>query len=309
MSGPQPLTTEQFLDEALASGAGSQAIMRLKLMRESGMEYSCAIRAVQEYCDRKAPNLPLEGTLNGDNGLIHASGRDDVIACLVVPAIFAVLGGLIWLVYRTLTTPPKPNGSSTAFPANPATVGFSLLIVGSLVWSLVRGKARRYWWVYRRITLRIVAETIVAGAATIATAVVLVTLFPFLNRSWLYLLPGSNGHAINVNLMPVEIRYLAPVFLLAFALCIPWLAHGEEEQYRRGTKDWKHATRRSLRFGLAHCVWAGVLLHIGLALSVAGFWFTRQYFLGGVERSTVYHATYNLLIVGVLALALIFGGF
>jgi hypothetical protein len=35
---------------------------------------------------------------------------------------------------------------------------------------------------------------------------------------------------------------------------------------------------------------------VGLALAVGGLWFTHQYFRGGVERSTVHHLTYNLLV-------------
>lgn len=300
MSEPTQLTTEQFLDAAVAAGASSRLDLTWRLRAETDMEYPRAEQCVREYCDAKAPGLPIQCEIRG-------CGRDDFIACLLVPAIFALLGSIIWLVYRTLTTAPKPSDSPNAFPETPTSIGFSVLLVGWLVWSLVRGKARQNWWVFRRITFRVIGESVLALLTTVLVAYALVTAFPFLNRSWLYLLPSSNGHAINIGLIPVEIRFLAPLFIIVFALCIPWLAHGEEEQYRKGTRDWKHAARRSLRFGLAHCVWAGVPIHFGLALSVAGMWFTRQYFRGGVERSTIYHATYNLIVVTVLALALILG--
>ena len=52
---------------------------------------------------------------------------------------------------------------------------------------------------------------------------------------------------------------------------------------------------RSITFGLVHCI-IGVPIGVGLALSLAGVWFTIQYIKGGLDRSTLYHSAYNLNI-------------
>ncbi len=179
------------------------------------------------------------------------------------------------------------------------------LLTAMLVRDVRRGELSKAWAVARRVTLPVVGLNALVIGVTVGVAVLLDRLFPCLNRSWLYLMPGGQGHAINIGLMPVQIKYFGIAFLLLLAISVPGLARGEEMKYRRGTVGWKDGAARSVRFGLAHCV-AGVPLYAGLALTVGGLWFTLQYFRGGVERSTLHHATYNwILLTGLLVVSLL----
>lgn len=177
-----------------------------------------------------------------------------------------------------------------------------ILLTGMLVRDLRGGKLAAAWAMARRVTLPVVCLNLLVLAATVATALTLLALFPALDRSWLYLLPGTGGHAGNLGLMPIQIKYFGIAFLLLFAVSIPDLARSEEVRYRQGTRNWRHGVWRSVRFGLAHCV-VGVPLYGGLALTVGGLWFTFQYFQGGVEGSTLHHATYNWIVVSAALVA------
>ncbi len=177
-----------------------------------------------------------------------------------------------------------------------------VLLTVMLVRDLRGGKLAAAWAMARRVTLPVIGLNMLVLAATVAAGLSLLYLFPALDRSWLYLLPGTGGHAGNLGLMPMQIKYFGIVFLLLFAVSIPDLARSEEVRYRKGTKNWRQGVWRSLRFGLAHCV-VGVPLYGGLALTVGGLWFTLQYFRGGVEGSTLHHATYNWIVVSAALVA------
>jgi hypothetical protein len=168
-------------------------------------------------------------------------------------------------------------------------------------WLFVRKTPQKYWYLFRGMRPLLIAQAVGVVAVTIGVAFALYLAFPFLNRSWLYLLPGMQ--ATNVAVMPLRYRCVAPIFLAILALSLPELAWDEEITYRRGTRDWRHAIFRSLRFGLAHCV-VGVPLFVGLALTLPGLWFTHQYFRGGVERSATHHAAYNLVVLAAVAVTL-----
>lgn len=79
---------------------------------------------------------------------------------------------------------------------------------------------------------------------------------------------------------------------------------GEEELFRDGTRNWRHVLPRSLVFGLMHLL-PGVPIAAALALTIAGLWFTRQYFRGGVARSTTYHLAWDYELVDVVTIALV----
>ena len=175
---------------------------------------------------------------------------------------------------------------------------FRSLLMGLLARDLRRGGLTKVWALARQVTLPIVCLNVAVIAVTIAVAFLLMRLCPWLDRSWIYLLPGFHDHATNIAVIPIQVKYLGIAYIPLLALSVPGLARGEEMSYRYGTVGWKNGVVRSVRFGLAHCV-AGVPLYGGLALTVGGLWFTLQYFRGGVERSTLHHATYNWIVLFV----------
>jgi hypothetical protein len=123
----------------------------------------------------------------------------------------------------------------------------------------------------------------------------------WLQFSWLTLLAGKGEQVQSSNLMlaGAQIPLFGIPFILLLVLNLPQFAAAEEEMFRDGTKDWLQAIPRSLGFGLMHMI-VGVPLWCGLALAVPGMWFTAQYFKGGLSRSTMAHAVYNFMLIGVL---------
>ena len=226
-----------------------------------------------------------------------------------------LIGGIVFVAYLLGMVFGSASSVAPGVSAAPAHVpstlgsflkyGFSLLIIGSLLFPLLKGKMQPYFYLFRLLRFRMVFKSVFVVCAVVLTAVALGTLFPFLDRSWLYLIPVSNGESTNIAVMPATLKYVGLVFLVILALCLPRFAYAEEVKYRHGTQDWRDGFKRSLRFGLAHCI-MGVPLYVGLALTVGGLWFTHQYFKGGVERSTAYHLAYNLLVLTLLSTYLIF---
>lgn len=174
---------------------------------------------------------------------------------------------------------------------------------------LWKKQAQKHWGVFRTLRPLDFALAVPVMAMTIATGLFLRWACPWLDRSWLYLIPGNDGHATNIMVAPVTLPFIGLPFLILLTLCLPMFAYREEIKFRLGTTNWRQGIRRSLWFGLAHSLWSGIPLYGGLALTIGGLWFTFQYFKGGVERSTRHHLAYNLLIMAVVATALIYGIF
>ena len=128
---------------------------------------------------------------------------------------------------------------------------------------------------------------------------------PILRFSWLYLIPGHSGPASNLILIPATIKFFGPIFLLILVFNLPLMARNEELMFRDGTLGWRDGCIRSVKFGLVHCL-VGVPICAGLALILSGLWFTKQYFAGGVDRSTLYHTTYNLIWVVIILSVLLY---
>ena len=78
----------------------------------------------------------------------------------------------------------------------------------------------------------------------------------------------------------------------------------EEKWFRLGTESWQQGLYLSFLFGMVHCL-VGIPVAAGMVISIAGLWFTHQYFIGGVELSALHHTTYNLIIFSVLFLGLV----
>ena len=101
---------------------------------------------------------------------------------------------------------------------------------------------------------------------------------------------------VNLGILPVHIKYFGVIYAILLLMSLPHLAMIEEKWFRVGTETWVQAAYISLAFGMLHCL-VGIPLAAGLALSILGLWLSHQYFIGGVELSTLHHTSYNLILV------------
>lgn len=219
------------------------------------------------------------------------------IAALIVPLL------LWWLTFTT----PHPASPAHKRPELGGAVPDWVIGAGLaalLAWPLVKGTAQKHWYLFRCIRFAMVAQTALLAAVTLGFALGLVTLFPFLDRSWLYRVLPEQG-ASNLIFLPARLPLVGLPYLLLVIAILPQAAADEERRYRRGTRDWRHGIFRSIRFGLVHCL-VGVPLFAGIALIVPGLWFTHLYFRQGEEQATTHHLTYNLLLVALFATVLLF---
>ncbi|MCL4545695.1 MAG: hypothetical protein M1118_14050 [Chloroflexi bacterium] len=193
-----------------------------------------------------------------------------------------------------------------------STVPMAAYILFSLLLAWPRQKGSRVFEPYRRIRLSIVLQCACVLIVVIAVAAALLLLDnPILNWGWwtLVLTSTANNYAVGGSILAAPLAYpwLIPVFLALLIPSLPQLAITEEIIFRRGTRSWLDGCVRSLLFGLAHLT-MGVPLAVALALSVGGLWFTRQYFIGGVERSALHHLTYNCLALLLVLSSLVILG-
>jgi hypothetical protein len=191
---------------------------------------------------------------------------------------------------------------------------FATAVTFSCVRHLAKGGLKEDMAVFKGRSLVDWAEMIAGDLLSIAAlfgCYYLSTFGPkFLHWSWISLLAtkGEQPQGANQMIVGATIPYFGIAFLLLLFVNLPRLAANEEEVYRDGTKNWLDAIPRSLRFGLMHMI-VGVPLWCGLALSLPGLWFTRQYFKGGVERSTMAHAIYNMMLASVLLVFVVLWNF
>lgn len=241
---------------------------------------------------------------------IKTSKLRTVFACVVgVLAVVLFIGAIYGMIFGAAPTDAavtaSTNGSKpTNFSWMMARYGWCALLMAALAYPLITGKGQKHFRYFRDIRPLMIVQNLAVIAGVVFCAIGLKALFPFLDRSWLYLLPLNNGRAANIMVLPAFIKYFGLVFVALLVMSLPALAYSEERTYRQGTKEWKHGVKRNLRFGCAHC-FVGIPLYAGLALSISGLWFTHQFFRGGVDRSTVHHLTYNLLIVTALIIYLV----
>lgn len=177
-----------------------------------------------------------------------------------------------------------------------------------LVLNVTDGQAAANLHVYAAIRPLVVLQALGLLAVVGFIAVSLWRVGGVFRWSWWNLVgkgKNSQGESPNINLIPFRIKYFGVVFGLLFLLNLPYLANFEEKIFRQGTGDWFDGTLRSVAFGLAHSLLAGVPIAAGVAISFAGLAFTHFYFEGGISESTLYHTTYNLIIVSVLLLSVV----
>ncbi len=112
-------------------------------------------------------------------------------------------------------------------------------------------------------------------------------------------------------------------FLLLFGLAVPFLAEIEEQMFRDGVLEHKKMIKKSLLFGIVHCI-MGVSLGTAIAISIAGYFFAVKYRkhyyktldehttsefwsssygkhrraeTKALKMSTAYHSIYNMIII------------
>lgn len=161
----------------------------------------------------------------------------------------------------------------------------------------------------------------------ITVAVLLLFFVPVLRLGWwmvIFTIP------VNVAMLPVSVGMTSTIFLvqlsgllfiLILVLLLPRWAQLEERQYRYGYDSWGMISIQSLKFGLVHCLYMGVPLGVGLALSLGGLYFGYKY-KRALERNLVtkryrtarhlamlesakYHAWYNIMLAFYAAMFLI----
>ncbi len=200
-------------------------------------------------------------------------------------------------------------------------VAYVMALLALTAWRSRRGE---HLHLYRQITLGILARN---AAIVVGVGAVLIGLLslgnPILNYSWYgallsrsggvpvgAVLTGGSGPldepsaAGSLLLSPLDHTWLTIPFVLLLTFLLPRLAAVEERIFRLGTRNWLDGALRSTIFGLAHLT-MGVPLGAALAISLGGLWFTRQYFLGGASRSTVYHLAYNVVILMAIVVLLV----
>lgn len=146
-------------------------------------------------------------------------------------------------------------------------------------------------------------------ASVLTAAILLNEYVPFMDKNplvWVFsfFFGGDGAGGANLIFSGIQWKWYALIFLPVLTLALPYLAEIEERSFREGTRNWKHGIVRSIRFGLEHLI---MMISIGtaIALSIGGLWFTYQYFKGGCERSTTYHAVYNTMLVTLVFTAVI----
>lgn len=171
-------------------------------------------------------------------------------------------------------------------------------------------KLRTNWEIIKQYRPLQFITTIPVLMAVIAVAILLYNNVPLMDKNpILWVLSslfgwGDGSGQGNIMLSGLQWKYYAMIFLPVLLFALPTLAKYEEEDFRRGTRNWSEGIKRSIKFGLAHTI-AFIPIGAALALSIGGMWFTYQYFKGGTERSTVYHAVYNSIVVVFLFVAVV----
>jgi hypothetical protein len=169
------------------------------------------------------------------------------------------------------------------------------------------------------VRLRHVLLAPVVLTVVIAVASVLIQV-PGLDFGWWTAIGGGGNPVIGVTDKTAgsPLEWLVPaVFLVLLLPALPLFAEREERMFRKGAEQWSNArrVRRAVEFGLIHAI-VGIPVGAALALSIGGGYFTVLYVrawrrTGDVEaavlESTRAHFVYNLEILLLVAVALLFG--
>jgi hypothetical protein len=219
-------------------------------------------------------------------------------------------------------------------------IGAALILAAKRRW-----KSRGFIWeIWREFRPLMALEMIALLAATVTVIVLLLGLGAPFTWGWFSLLTGHSGNAGVAPIVDAGQSGYAIVKLAALGIfCLlvvlmPFFAHGEEVDYRKGRETWRRILPASVRFGLVH-MWVGVPLSVGLALALPGLYLGWKYKRAfeqamreagmssvptlqelmrngdaqeearayGVHRSTVYHTCYNSLAMLLVLIAVLTG--
>ena len=182
-----------------------------------------------------------------------------------------------------------------------------------LVVPMFDGTIQNNFEVFSQITPIMVLQNVVAIFIVAFSCLGLLFVHPIFQWSWFCLFnkrqeeggsdePQMNG--TNIHLIPLQVKYFGLFFAVLLCLNLPSMAMYEEKLFRNGTAGWIQGIIFSLIFGMVHCL-VGVPIAAGVAISIAGLWYTHQYFVGGVELSALHHTTFNLILISILFVCLV----
>jgi len=186
--------------------------------------------------------------------------------------------------------------------------GWAGLLTVSMIITLLNGRlVAESITTVSNISPLIVIQDLVLIVAVIGTYEGVIKLAPFMNWSWLSLFSHADEdtgalvreEGTNLNVVPIEIPWFGLFFCALLLANVPYYAYLEETWFREGLNTWREGVAWSLIFGFVHCL-IGVPIGMGLAISIAGLWFTHEYFVGGIPLSTAYHTAYNFILLGTI---------
>lgn len=158
-----------------------------------------------------------------------------------------------------------------------------LIAVGGVVMPLISewGNFEFVWKIWKRFRIRMFFE--VSGIILLLIfAMTVLWEVPYLKYGWINLFYESGGNIVIVPIMEGTkstnffIRLMVPLYFIVFILVMPFLVRSEEDLFRKGISDWWAIVKRSIAFGMVHCL-VGVPIAAGIALIIPGFFFACKY--------------------------------
>ena len=157
----------------------------------------------------------------------------------------------------------------------------------------------------------------VIGVITSVITLASIGLPKFMTWSWISMLGSEGTDAPSGNIMAAPFKSGSVLIICGFwlllSLALPYLAKGEEENFRSLVFGTKKRIITSIKFGLVHMI-VGVPLFIALILAVVGYIFSIFYVKAfykaaavdpysadkvAILASTSVHAKYNFLIITI----------